>query len=92
MTNALRQLCLDTANYRNGKAWGKNNYCKYCWACYHSTKCIANPETRSKQILCVKAKDRMDGKHTASKLEESFIYDGKRERHRTVGLKKNERW
>ena len=90
MRNELRQLCLDTANYRT-KSWGKNDYCKHCWACYHGTKCIADPKSRSTQILCVKAKDRMNKTPTPSKFVETMRYCGERERHYVVGLKKNEK-
>ena len=91
MKNSDRQLILDTQNYRNGKMWGKNDYCKYCWACYHGEKCIAESKARSLQFLCVKAKDRMEGMHTPTKIEEILMYEGKPERHyRMLGLKKIE--
>ena len=35
----------------------KKEYCKFCWAYYHSTSCIASAETRPS--LCEKAKKRM---------------------------------
>lgn len=39
--------------------YGKEKYCKYCWACYHGKSCIATPESRSKMKLCEIAKARM---------------------------------
>lgn len=63
MTNSDRQFTLDSQNYRNGKAFGKNDYCKHCWACYYGVKCIADPKMRSTQFLCVKAKERMEGNY-----------------------------
>ena len=77
MTNAQRQLALDTRMYINGKSYGKEKYCKHCFACYHGVKCIADGAVRSTQVLCVKAKDRMNGVHTPTEYEE-FLMQRKR--------------
>lgn len=61
VTNAQRQLSLDVKMYSKGKTFGREVFCKFCFACYHRMKCIAHPKARSEGMLCVKAKNRMKG-------------------------------
>lgn len=72
MTNAERQLTLETMMYKNGKTFGREKFCKQCWACYHGRECIAASGMRSTQILCVKAKDRAEGNITPSSFLEAI--------------------
>ena len=58
MTDVQRQLALDTKMYSKGKTFGQEYFCKFCFACYHSLKCIADPKCRSEGMLCVKAECR----------------------------------
>lgn len=89
MKNADRQLVLNTRMYRNN-TYGKEAYCEFCWA--KCNGCIATGKARSKQMLCVKAYDRMKGQHTPTRLEEAIRYAGERQRHYLMyGLKKEEK-
>lgn len=90
MKNTDRQLVLNTRMHRN-RSFGKEPYCSHCWA--KCNGCLATGKARSKQILCVKAYDRMKGQPTPTPLEELIRYAGERERHYLMrGLRKEERW
>lgn len=60
MTKAERQLQIGARMYKH-KAWGRENICRYCWACYHYRKCIAGAKDRTEKCLCVAAETRSFG-------------------------------
>ena len=55
--------------------YGKAEYCKHCWACYHGIRCIAPLEARN--ALCEKAKARMNGGRIKECLQEQPTNDYK---------------
>lgn len=52
--------------------YGKEKYCKFCWACYHGVKCICADENRKAE--CKKARARM-GKNAVKEPTEEKKQD-----------------